>query len=473
MKKIYINLGIALAALSVTMISCDSFLDLKPESTASTVNFYTSEGDIDNAVIACYAKLQSGDLYGGDLITLLETRSDNIEDQNPGGNAGRDYNIDKFTAGSDNAVFKDVWKASYNTIMRCNTVLAHLDILEGKSIKRQYEGEAKFIRALMYFNLVRMWGDVPLILTPITTEEARNVVRNSTSEVYKAIEEDLIIAKSQLPVVYSSDLQKGRATSGAAAALLGKVYLTQKKWAECRDLLSDFINVDYKNVYSLVNPVAKVFSVDNKLNPEMVFIVRYEKSIVDEGRSFPTYYKSAQLLDPNLRKLYATTPTKDERLALLESNKVDSDNSPFVKFYDTFDPITQKVGFDQPIIRYADVLLMYVEALNEIEYNPSARGDAFYYLNLVRTRSKAPTYTPASLSDQESFRQAVYLERRLEFPLELLRWFDLIRTETAEEALQKVGINITRNDYLYPIPKSELELVNNPGFYQNPGYETK
>lgn len=473
MNKNLYKAGIALALMTIATTSCDDFLDLKPESTASTVNFYTGENDLNNAVISCYAKLQSGDLYGGDLITLLETRSDNIEDQNPGGNAGRDYNIDKFTAGADNAVFRDVWKASYNTIMRCNTVLANLDVLEGKPSKLQFEGEARFIRALMYFNLVRMWGDVPLILSPITTSEAVNVTRDPIFDVYKAIEEDLRIAKFQLPSVYNDESKKGRATSGAASALLGKVYLTQKKWAECRDLLCDFITTEYKNTYALVNPVAKIFSADNKLNPEMVFVVRYEKSIVDEGRSFPTYYKSAQLLDPNLRKLYATTPSRDERLALLESNKVDSDNSPFVKFYDTFDPLTQKVGFDQPIIRYSDVLLMYVEALNEIEYNPSPRGDAFYYLNLIRTRSKAPTYTPATLKDQESFREAVLLERRLEFPLELHRWFDLIRTETAEAALAKVGINITRNDYLYPIPKSELELINNPGFYQNPGYENK
>lgn len=470
MKK-YISI-VLFAVLGCVLSSCEDFLDLKPVSTASSVNFYKTDSDINNAVIACYAKLQSGDLYAGDLITLLETRSDNVEDQNPGGNAGRDYNIDKFTAGADNIVFQDVWKASYNAIMRCNVVLENSHVMTNGELKVQYEAEARFIRALMYFNLVRMFGDVPLQLHTISTEEAKKCVRNKTEDVYKAIEEDLLFAKANLPAIYENDSQKSRATSGAAAALLGKVYLTQQRWADCADILGKFITSEYKNVYSLVNPIAKVFSIDNKLNPEMVFVVRYEKTIVDEGRSFPTYYKSAQLLDKNLRKLYSTVPTADQRLALLESQKVDSDNSPFVKFYDTLDPLTKKAGFDQPIIRYADVLLMYVEALNEIEYNPSARGDAFYYLNLVRTRAKAPTYSPATLKNQEEFRDAVLLERRLELPLELHRWFDLIRTGTAEEAMAKVGINITRNDYLYPIPKSEIEVINNPASIRTPATKT-
>lgn len=467
MKNILI---IVMSVLCLT--SCENFLNLEPISQASAVKSYKTAEDIDNAVMACYAKLQVSDLYGGDLITMLETRSDNIEDQNPGGNAGRDYNIDKFTAGADNAVFRDVWKASYNAILRCNTVLQHIDVVKDQTLKEQYEGEARFIRALMYFNIVRLWGDAPLILKTITTEESYKCIRNKTEDIYGAIETDLKTAAGYLPKLYD-EKDKGRVTSGAAYALLGKVYLTQKKYKETKELLDWFINVEYKNTYSLVNPVSKVFSVDNKLNQEMIFVVRYSKSIVGEGRSFPTYYKSAQLLDDNLRKLYATAPVADERRALLESAKVDQDNAPFVKFYDTFDPITEKVGFDQPIIRYADVLLTYVEALNEIEYDPSPRGDAFYYLNLVRTRSKATGYTPAQLPDQDSFRKAVWQERRLEFPLELHRWFDLIRTETAEDALQKVGITITRDDYLYPIPKSEIEIINSPGFQQNPGYDNK
>lgn len=468
-NKIWISVMMS----AVAFASCSDFLDITPESVASTENFYKTESDINNGVIACYAKLQSGDLYGSDLITLCETRSDNLEDQNPGGNAGRDYNIDKFIAGPDNAVFQDVWKASYNEIMRCNTVLKYSGVVKDEAMRAQYEGEVRFIRALMYFNLVRLYGAVPVILTPITSEEAVKCVRNPEAEVYAVIEEDLKFAKTTLPKSYSNDKYRGRATAAAASALLGKVYLTQKKWSECCAELGAFINTDFKNVHSLVNPVGKVFSMENKMNPEMIFVVRYEKSIVDEGRSFPTYYKSAQLLDANLRKLYATTPSVDERRALLESNKVDSDNSPFVKFYDTFHPVTQTVGFDQPVLRYADVLLMYVEALNEVGYDPSPRGDAFYYLNLVRTRAKAPSYSPATLKDQESFREAVYLERRLEFPLELHRWFDLIRTGTAEEAMAKVGLKITKDDYLFPIPKSEIEIINNPGFYQNPGYDKK
>lgn len=465
MKKIF-YIGIAIAVSGI-FASCDDFLDQKPQSVGAAVNFYKNDNDIEEAVNACYANLQKSQLYRDFMVTMAETRSDNVEDQNPGGNAGRDYNIDRFTAGADNACITAVWQYHYHTIMRCNAVLDNINVCIDPQRKLQYEGEARFVRALMYFNLVRFWGAVPIVDHQITVDEAIAAVRNDVSDVYRFIEEDLKFASTNLPKTYDSN-NVGRATSGAALCLLGKVYLTLHRWQDCVDTLKPLVSTEYSAVYQLQSSVVDLFKMDNAMNKEMMFVVRFSKTIVGEGRAFNQYYKNASLLDINLRNGYEAA---DVRKSLIETKNLDKDNTPFLKFYDTLDETTGNVGYDQPILRYADVYLMYVEALNEIAYDPSPRGDAFYYLNLLRTRAKATSYNASRLTDQDSFREAVLWERRLEFPLELHRWFDLLRTGTAIEAMKKVGINIKEDDLLYPIPKTELDLC--PNLYQNPGYELK
>lgn len=455
-----------LIASSLCFTSCEDFLDQRPQSVASSGNFYKNDTDIENAVNSCYANLQKSQLYRNFMITLAETRSDNLEDQNPGGNAGRDYNIDKFTAGPDNAAVTSVWQYSYHTIMRCNAVLDNINVCS-TSKKAQYEGEARFIRALMYFNIVRFWGAAPLTTSQLSIDQSIASERAPESAIYSLIEEDLNYAVNNLPKTYS-DKEAGRATSGAALCLLGKVYLTQQKWNDCKSTLDRLLSSEYSGVYELLPDVSDVFKQDKKLNKEMIYVVHYSKSIVGEGRDFDQYYKNASLLDINLRTAYENS---DSRKALIETTNIDKDNTPFVKFYDTFDLSTKNVGYDQPILRYADVLLMYAEALNEISFDSSADSKALKYLNDVRTRSGATAYSPADLGNQIDFRAAVLNERRLEFPLELHRWFDLIRTNTAEEAMAKVGITITKDDYLYPIPKTEMDLC--PNLSQNPGYNDK
>ena len=127
------------------------------------------------------------------------------------------------------------------------------------------------------------------------------------------------------------------------------------------------------------------------------------------------------------------------------------------------------VGTDFPVLRYADVLLMLAEAQNEVGYQ--ADGEAFTQLNAVRTRAGMPAYTATDLADQSAFRDAVLMERHLELPLELHRWYDLLRTGRAVDALATVNLNITQTDLLFPIPNSQILISNDPsGFPQNPGY---
>lgn len=456
----------------IALFACKKdFLTIVPQSQATDASFYKTTADITNAVTGAYAPLQAPTMYHDRFITLMETRGDNIEDINPGANAGRDYNIDRFLAKSDNVALNDAWGALYNAISRCNVTLAHLDVVNNASLKAQYEGELRFLRALHYFNIVRLWGAAPLVLQPVSASEAKGLSRSPVQEIYTAIENDLNAAVPLLPATYANQADAGRVTQGAAKALLGKVYLFEKKYPQAvailKDLLPSGTNV-YK--YALLPNVADVFSVNNKLNAEVVFAVHYDKTKVLQGHSLATYFNQPAL-DPKLLSAYEAGDTRRD---LLNTVTVDVNNKPVKKYYDVFDPNTVTLGNDYIILRYADVLLMYAEALNETGYTGDVTAAAFVYLNAVRARANATKYSAADLPDQTTFRNAIWKERRLEFPLELQRWFDLVRTNTAIAALQNSGltpVSIQSFQYVYPLPQPEIDIMKNPDtFSQNQGY---
>ncbi|HEY0176649.1 MAG TPA: RagB/SusD family nutrient uptake outer membrane protein, partial [Pedobacter sp.] len=379
---------------------------------------------------------------------------------------GTQYNIDRFLAKADNTDITNTWADTYNGISRCNNTLVHLDVVDNPALKSQFEGELKFLRALHYFNIVRLWGTAPLILTPVTADDAKKIGRNSLPELYASIESDLNQAITLLPAAYSNTADLGRATQGSAKALLGKVYLTEQKFAQAAGLLKDLAAPSNAYHYSLLPNIADVFSVNNKMNAEVIFAVRFNKTITGQGHGLSTYFNQPGI-DPKLISGYGST---DTRKALLNTTTVDANDKPVNKYYDTFDPTTKSLGNDFIVLRYADVLLMYAEALNESGYS----ADAFQYLNAVRSRANAKVYLTTDLPDQTSFRNAVLQERRLEMPLELHRWFDLIRTNTAVAALQNSGLtplSIQPYQYLYPVPQTQIDIMNNKAiFAQNPGY---
>jgi len=461
MKKSIVIITICCIAL----LSCKkSFLTIVPQSQATDVAFYKTTADINNAVNGAYTPLQS--LYYGTFIDMMEARGDNVENLNPGANAGTEFNIDRFIAKSDNTDIKSAWQGIYNGISRCNNTLVHLDVVTDPALKSQFEGELRFLRALHYFNIVRMWGAAPLVLSPISAGDAKKMGRSSVQDLYAAIEADLTRAINLLPATYKNATDLGRATQGAAKTLLGKVYLTEAKYAQAVSILKDLITPGNAYGYSLLPNVASVFDVNNKMNAEIIFAVRFNKTLVNQGHGLPPYFNQPGL-DPKLISAYEPA---DTRADLLNTVTLDANDKPVKKYYDTFDPNTKYLGNDFIVLRYADVLLMYAEALNETGYST----DTFTYLNAVRSRAHASTLLPGALPNQVSFRSAVLLERRLELPLELHRWFDLIRTNTAIAALQNSGLtplSIQTYQYLYPIPQSELDIsTNKSGFTQNPGY---
>ena len=447
------------------LTSCgDDFLDLAPISSPNVAAFYQTPNDILNAVNAAYSTLQSGDLYGGrDLQDLTEYRADVAFDNDPSANSGVRFNIDQFLAGATNEIIEDVWQRLYQAIYRCNVVLDNADNVEmDASLRERYKAEVRFIRALCYFHAVQTWGDVPLVLQADDTGVSREHVRNSVADVYGAIEADLQFAASNLPAVFPAS-EVGRATAGAASSLLGKVQLTQGKYTEAVTTLRGVVN---SGSYALQPTIADVFDPANEYNSEMIFTVVFTETNTAEDVGLFFASGIGDNIEQNFRALYDDA---DARKQMIEMQT--PPNTALVVPTKYFAPLTGAgtVGTDFPVLRYADVLLMAAEALNEVSYEPN--GDAFTFLNEVRTRAGLPAYTSADLADQTSFRDAVLQERNLELPLELHRWYDLLRTGRAIEAMKEVGLTIGQNDLLFPIPNSQVLIYNNPsGFPQNPGY---
>lgn len=449
----------------VTMLtwSCsDDFITLESISEATSEGFYKTGDDFNNAVVACYDVLQSKDQYGLAFDRVLGLRADDAVDDNASASS-RASDIDKFVASASNTFVTSAWKGTYIGISRCNIVTSRIDAVDmDASLKKQLKAEAQFIRALIYFNAVRIWGDVPLITTEQSVQQTnqkildKTLIRNSVADVYTVIIQDLMSAEQNLPT--SND--DSRATSGAAKALLGKVYLTQGDYPKAAAKLNEVIGD-----YQLEPNFADVFDVGNKNNAEIIFAVGYDKSIAGEGHA-PWFSDSNFVIVPS--SLISAYNPMDTRLPLLQTSLGTTGLIPG-KFFDL--EFQGQVGNDFPVLRYSDVLLMRAEALNEVAYDSDVNGDAFTLLNQVRTRARLAPYTNTDLTNQQEFREAILLERKFELALEFDRWFDLVRTGTAISEMAKVGQTISAKDLLFPIPQSEMEIVNNPsGFPQNPGY---
>ena len=464
MKKLKI---ILVTAIALTLSSCgDSFFDLSPNNQVTVNQIYQTENDFKMAVNGCYSKLQTQMDY---YIELCEYRSDDLYLNAPTSGTQDRYDIDQFKENAANGILNDLWANFNNGVYRCNMVLDCIDDANFDEVKKkQYKAEAMFIRAYTYFNMYRAWGCVPISKKVVSVAEALNIGRATEEQMYDIICGDLqtIVDENMLPTKYTGK-DMGRATMGAVKALLAKAYLTFKKPKEAADILATLIET-----YSLMPDIADVFNVNNKLNNEIIFAIHYNKEVVGEGHG--AWYSITNLSDEtnrtaSLNNLYSAD---DKRSAMLEYVEVPGVKVCLMrKFYDTRDATTLQYGADNIILRYADVLLMYAEALNEIQYNGSQTSPAMVSLNAVHTRAGLPAIDISELPDQAAFRKAILLERQKEFPYEGQRWFDSVRLGGAQEAASNEGHTIQQYQMLFPIPTTELERINDVSLmWQNPGY---
>lgn len=461
--KLYIT---CLAAALLSSSCADSFFDLEPNDKVVVGKVYTTASDFDVAVIGCYAKLQSQVHF---YTECCEYRSDNLNLSAPTAGTQDRYDIDHFSEKPSNGILSSYWANFNNNVYRCNLILDRIDAAKfDETLKKQYKGEAMFVRALTYFNMFRVWGGVPMTRTVVTVNEAMKIRRSSDEETFNFIAGDLkqIIDENMLPDSYQGT-SIGRATSYAAKALLGKVYLTFHKYAEARDVLSSLVGK-----YELIKPIGKVFSVDNKMNNEIIFAVRFNKEVEGEGHSY--WFNITNLTDETNQSdaLLNCFDGNDERKALITYVSAGKNVCLMPKFMDTKSTTYNVVGNDQILLRYADVILMYAEALNEIGYDASEGSIALKQLNDVRERAGISKLTAVDVPNKEAFKKAILDERQREFPYEGQRWFDLVRMGYAKQALHAEGIEVQDYQLLFPIPQTEIEKIGNASIlWQNPGYD--
>ncbi|WP_345229648.1 RagB/SusD family nutrient uptake outer membrane protein [Olivibacter ginsenosidimutans] len=457
------------------------FLDLAPISDTNTVNFYRTAEDMRNAVNAAYATLQSNGQYNAALYAIGEVASDNTEILDA--QSGIDISqIDAFTTITNNGMLSSMWNAHYKGILACNAVIDRIPAVEmDETLKAQYVGECLFLRSLMYFNMVRTFGDIPLVTKEIVdVQEGYAYPRTPQADVYAQIIADLEQATATLPNSYgSADI--GRATAGAAKGLLAKVYLTLQNWQEAANQTKAVMDL---GIYQLMPTYASVFAIANKNNVESLFEVQYKKGGFGLGSPFNNAFA------PRLSGQIVTTigagggqnqPTADmantyeagdqRRAASMADGYQDGGKFVAVRYITKYlDPAPFDAGDadnNWPVLRYADILLMRAEALNELGYTPN--GEAFELLNSIRKRAGLVARSSTELGDQESFRTALEHERRVELAFENHRWFDLVRTGRAVEVLRAKGIAIKDHQLVFPIPQTQID-INPDVLKQNPGY---
>jgi hypothetical protein len=379
---------------------------------------------------------------------------------------------------------------SYSLIQKTNDIINFLETADIDAAKKsQYKGEAEVLRALAYFNLVRLYGGVPLVLARFENiDESYQKGRNTVDEIYAQIVTDLKDAETLLVTNRNTGDLSGRADRGIALSLLGNVYLTQKKYSEAA---AEFKKVIDMNEYTLMTNYNDLFAAGQQGNSETIWQAYYLSGVSGVGSSFPNYsapLNSETVLIQTGLAFGWNQPTSDienaydindvRRTAIADGFTKEGNYYPYkyIKNYVDENAGTGdgNSGKDWYILRYADVLLMYAEAVNEVEGPANAYGS----IDLVRERAGLLPLTPGLTKDE--FRDAVYLEERRESPFEGHRWFDLVRTDRALDVMNSkvkplsdpdnIGLAspIDAHELLLPIPSIVIEMA--PQITQNPGY---
>ncbi|GAB3691494.1 RagB/SusD family nutrient uptake outer membrane protein [Spirosoma flavus] len=475
------NLSLILSfTLSLFISSCE-VLDKTPESNFTPDNFYRNADDAKAAVSTVYDPLNSANMYAQIMWIIQDQATDDAEWGNGRSTANQPKNdLDKYAFTPATVTFQSLWTTVYQGINRANTVITRVPgIPMDNNLKAQYVAEAKFMRGFYYFTLVRLFGGVPLIVNETTSLNNLNVARASVEDVYKQMIQDFTDAETTLPIRFTgADL--GRATKGAAKAYLAKVYLTRQEWAKASAKAKEVID---SGAYDLWANFSDAFLLANKNGKEAVFEMQALGGGVGEGSWMQGYMRpnfdrvngvAGFGDDPATENLYRTYTAADKRrdvtIKLYSATTTPAAPASVVfpgYVYKYLDPTATGNGDganNYPLIRYADVLLMYAEALNE-----QAAGNAEAYTAVNRLRSRAGLPALSGLT-QEQFRDAVLLERRLELAFEGHRWYDLARTKRLISAMKAQNPTIVVQDrhYLFPIPQTERDV--NPALDQNPGY---
>ncbi len=448
MKYIYILLGLLL-----TITACDADLDQVPPNIAKSDSLTDYEG-----VLYASYYYQLGAVTP--MAVMGEFRSDNaLMDEAP-------YTeFDEYDNGltaMEDQFFGPFYTALYKSILSANNVIAN-------STDDTQIGEAKFLRALSYFKLIQVFGDVSVILTPqpaIDELEDVDLERQPVDDIYDAV----IIPDLQDAIdVLDEDTYGTRAGVYPARALLGKVYVTRGDFVNAETVLEPIISGASSVGIELKSNYNEIFGVTYEVeNSEIIFSISISSSITDEytfGSDFWNWFvgddsKADLPVDPDLVAAFDESDVNGGGTDLRRAVTLSDDGTTAIKY-----PKEGVEGADHDWIeiRYADVIMLYAEALNE---NGDSAESVLDLLDPIRTRAGLDVLDHTVVNTQDLVRQAIYDERRVEFAFEGQRWFDLVRTGTVDI---EMGETVDSNYYVFPIPVSEI-LATDGVITQNDGY---
>ena len=510
------NKRLFLLVLGVALLApgCADLVE-NPQDQLAPDGFFTTARDARAAMDGAYSLLAEERTFGRKFYLIPELLSDDA-DIGDLGTAARRVEMNEFRADPNNGLITVAWPNLYEAISAANIVVDRVPEVEDMSPEAQdaIVAEGKFLRSLIYFHLVRLFGDVPY-LTAFVEDPASviDISRTPADEVYAGIIQDLNEAIPALPPAEFGGV-KSRATQGAAQMLLAKVHLTRENWCEAADLAEQVIG---GGTFRLVDDFADLFNADNGDTDEHIFTVDFLAGITGTGGGSQDDMWAAlsgvRQADvgagwgvnvPTL-KFYDSFNDADYRkeVSFLDSTIVDGELVPATEFPspspprphigkwarepgDGADEVSGRVsGHNIPLFRYAETLLVAAEAINECGGGPTP--EAVGYVNEVRARARGggrlgpPSDFPPDLESglsQMAFREAVWEERRLELAFEIKRWYDLVRTNRVLEALGNAETSleyhpevtdfVNTHNTLLPIPGDEID--RNPNLSQNPGY---
>jgi hypothetical protein len=463
MKKL-----IYIAAMALMMVSCD-VLEEQPNSFISPTNFYKTKSDALSALSAAYAPLSVNGFVSRNFVILGEITTDNMY---PLANNADRVQLDGYVQTEQNGILRETWNNFFIGITRCNVVINRVPKIEmDAALRDRIVAEATFLRGFYYFQLVQYFGPLPLIIQEtVSLDQVSYPSRNSVDEIYAQIIADFQAAENVLPVTYTA-ADNGRATKGAAKAFLAKVYLTRKQYQLAADKAKELMEAPF--AYALWENYIDVFPIRNEWGKEYIFDVSYVGGASGgQGGALIAFF--AQENNPVQGRGFGSFKPTDEMVAAFEADDLrfpvtftlGTDGKYYCnKWVDPTSLTANTSGNNYPLMRYADVVLMYAEAYNKLNA-PVDGNDAYTAVNSIRTRAGL---TPLAGLTQDELHDAILQERRLELCFEGHRWFDLVRTDTFLEVLQAKGYPASEKDMMFPVPRFEIDLNTNL-LPQNPGY---
>ena len=455
--------------LNLLWITSCKKLDENPDSFISPVNFYKTKADAIAAITSVYAPVRLNGFIARNYVILGEITTDNMFPLN---NSAPRIELNTYVHTPLNGIVRETWDNFYIGITRANTAINKIPgISMDEALKTRLIAEAKFLRAFYYFHLVRLFGDLPIITEEVSSlDQVTFPKRDPKAQVYNQIIADLKDAETVLPPIYTG-ADRGRATSGAAKSFLASVYLTLKDFQLAADKANEVMNLagagyglwdNYLDVYDIKNEFGKeaIFDAQFMSGPggqggNMIAFMAQENNSV-AGRGFGSFQPTVEV--------YESYTAIDKRKAVFFT--LGTDNKYYVNKWVDADAVTENQSDNNfPLMRYAEVVLTYAEAYNEVNA-PTNDNPAYKAVNSIRERAGLPKLENLS---QNGLREAILQERRLELAFEGSRWFDLVRTGKLVSTLSAKGTaNIKEYHSLFPIPQFHIGV--NKELTQNPGY---